>query len=136
MCQYGYKNNVVSIADFGPLFASNAVAALTRRVGVNGIMDMHLSSSLKLMQIVGNVNPLDRGPQGLAAKSHSAFLHSNDAVEMGMVERGQAIAVSFDVQAPIKDTYVYFQVILQCNLVVLMFNSSVALMLGTVPGAT
>ena len=98
-------------AGFGPFFASNAVAALTRRIGVNGILDLHLSRELKVVEIIGAVAALDRGPGGLLAQSQSVFLHSNDAVELGMVERGQAVGICFDVQTQILTPHVYFQVI-------------------------
>lgn len=82
---------------------------LSRRVGMNGIMDYHLSKELKAIQIIGSVSALDRGPHSLLAKSGSGFLHSGDAVELGMVERGQAIALCFDVQSQIPGNHVFIQ---------------------------
>lgn len=74
-------------------------------------MDYHVSENLKPIQIIGSVNALDRGPHSLVAKSGSGFLHGTDAVELGMIERGQAVGICFDVQKVTTNNYAYFQVI-------------------------
>lgn len=106
-----YGNDFAFPADFGPLFASNAAAALGRRVGTNGILDMHCSNNLEVVQLIGSVTALDRSPGGLLASGGgNGFLHSNDAVEVNVVEQGQAVGICLDVAATIGKPQAYLQV--------------------------
>lgn len=97
-------------AGFGSLFAANAAAALTRRVGIHGVMDIHISRGLEVTQLIGSVAALDRGPSGLIAKGASGFLHGNEAVELNVIERGQAVGVCIDVVQPMMHPAAYIQV--------------------------
>ena len=97
---------------FGPLFAANAAAALVRTVGTNGILDMHCSKNLQVVQLIGSVTALDRSPGGLLASGGgSGFLHSNDAVEVNVVEQGQAVGICLDVASPLGKPQAYLQVL-------------------------
>ena len=98
-------------AGFGPLFAANAAAAVVRRVGTNGLLDLHVSPGLAITQLIGSVAALDRGPQGLLARVGSGLLHSNNAVELNIVERGQAVGVCLDVAAPLAQPHAHVQVL-------------------------
>lgn len=102
-------------ADFGPLFAANAAAALVRRVGTHGVLDLHCTKGLKAIQYIGSVVLLDRGPRGLFAQGGgSGFVHSSDAIEINAVEQGQAIGVCLEVTAPLSQPQAYVQVADPC----------------------
>ena len=44
----GVEQKSLAHAEFGPLFAANAAAALVRRVGSNGVLDIHHSNQLQV----------------------------------------------------------------------------------------
>ena len=98
------------LTDFGPLFAANAAAAVVRRVGTHGVLDLHCTKGLQATQYIGAVNLLDRGPKGLFAQGGgSGFVHSSDAVEVNAVEQGQAVGICLEVASPLVQPQAFIQ---------------------------
>jgi hypothetical protein len=65
----------------------------------------------QVTQLIGSVSALDRGPGGMISQgSGSGFLHSNEAVELNVVERGQGIGLCLDVSSQIQQPHAYLQV--------------------------
>jgi len=65
----------------------------------------------QVSQLIGPVTALDRGPGGMISQGGgSGFLHSNQAVELNVVERGQGIGVCLDVSSKIPQPHAYLQV--------------------------
>ena len=82
-----------------------------RRVGTHGVLDMHTTRGLQATQFIGLVNMLDRGPKGVIAQGGgSGFVHSNDAVEINGVERGQAVGICLEVANVLEKPHAHIQV--------------------------
>lgn len=95
-----------------PLFGANLAAALQRRVGGAGILDVYASPGLALTHVVGPVSNLDRGPAGAPAAAGRAArtTYSPRAVQLASVERGLSVGLSFEVAAPLASSGAVLQV--------------------------
>ena len=73
-------------------------------------MDVHTSKGLEVTQLIGSVAALDRGPSGLIARGSGGLMHSNEAVELNVIERGQAVGICMDVVEPLTRPFAHVQV--------------------------
>eukprot|EP00884_Botryococcus_braunii_P000594 jgi/Botrbrau1/10535/Bobra.7_1s0015.1 len=104
---------VVLQEEIRPLLAANLLAAMVRRVGAHGIVDFYTRGGLEVVQILGPVMSLDRGPGGpvvLGTANRPAY--SPNACQMPSVERGQALGLALELPRASEDDYLHLQVAL------------------------
>lgn len=80
-----------------------------RRQGIEGFLDIHTSTGLRVTHVTGPITPLDRSN----LSSNSMQRHSKptmNACEMVSVETGQAVAVGLEVTRDLEGDYAFIQV--------------------------
>ncbi|KAK9786487.1 hypothetical protein WJX73_005528 [Symbiochloris irregularis] len=89
-------------------------ASLQRRVGLNGVLDIHCSPGLEVTRITGPCVAVNRGPKGalmrMRGSGWSGRLGSH-AQEVRSICRGQTFAITLDVTKPLQGQYAFVQVI-------------------------
>lgn len=98
-------------AGVSALFGANLAAALQRRVGGAGVLDVYASPGLVLTHAVGPVSNLDRGPAGAIAAAGRAMrgTYSPRAMQLAGVERGLSVGLSFEVGEPVAGEWAVLQ---------------------------
>ena len=94
---------------FEEVSAPGLAAALQRRQGIEGFLDIHTSTGLALTHVIGPVTPLNRSKPGSSSMQRHPRPTMN-ACEMVSVETGQGIAVGLDVARDLQSDHAYMQV--------------------------
>ena len=90
--------------------APGLAAALRRRQGIEGFLDIHTSTGLGVTHVTGPVTSMDRSKMGSNSMQRRSRPTMN-AHEMVSVETGQGIAVGLDVTRDLPGDYAYMQVL-------------------------
>ena len=80
-----------------------------RRQGIEGFLDVHTSTGLRVTHMTGPINPLDRSN----LSSNSMQRHNKptmNACQMVSVETGQAVALGLEVTRDLEGEYAFIQV--------------------------